>query len=74
MVHNRIRTLFQSQLQSLREYYGRRYEVVLSELEEKINIDDDDLDENELVKRREKFNAALTDAAKRSSKLSHVFK
>lgn len=70
IVNNRIHKLFQSQLQSLREYYGRRYESVLSDLEEKININADDIDENDMAERREKMNAALTDAAKRSSKFS----
>ena len=67
-VDKRIHGLFESQLQALREYYGRSYESLLNDLEEKYNIDLDNMDEEEVKVQREKMNTELADAAKRSSK------
>lgn len=68
MVNQRVHTLFINQLQSLREYYGRRYENILSDLEEQHNINVDCINEEEALERQQKLNIAVTDAAKRSSR------
>jgi hypothetical protein len=59
-----VQRLFETQLHSLREYYGKRYELVLDEL---ANEDtSDSLSDSEKEKKRVKQDAILTDAAKRA--------
>jgi hypothetical protein len=68
IVNSGIHRLFETQIQSLREYYGRRYETILSEIEEENNkhFHSED-DEDVLKRRREKQNGIMTDAAKQST-------
>jgi hypothetical protein len=68
LVNNRVFGLFENQLQSLREYYGRRYEKAMNDLEEEFNSNTDDMEEKEIEEEQQKLNAALADAAKRASK------
>lgn len=67
-MNNRVFGLFENQLQSLREYYGRRYEKAMNDLEEEFNSNTDDMEEREIEEEQQKLNAALADAAKRASK------
>ena len=62
-INESIRRLFEIQLDSLREYYGKRYESVLEECDERF---EDDLNEREKRKRRIDQDATLADAAKRA--------
>jgi len=65
-----VRRLFLHQLQSLREYYGRRYEAFLDEIADEEYHDANSIindDETEHQKKREKKNALLTDAATRAT-------
>ena len=66
-VNENIRRLFDNQLQSLREYYGKRYENIIAKLEEDDDVDILDLDENEVEQRRIKHDTILADEAKKST-------
>ena len=59
--------MFETQLQSLREYYGRRYEVVLNNLDEQMSENPNELDDDELNDYRDKRNALLKEAAEKST-------
>jgi hypothetical protein len=65
--NDHVRRLFENQLQSLREYYGRRYESVIEKLQEDDDLDLLDLDEDELQQRRIKHDTILAEEAKRST-------
>mmetsp|Transcript_10170 Transcript_10170/g.11269 ORF Transcript_10170/g.11269 Transcript_10170/m.11269 type:complete len:756 (+) Transcript_10170:67-2334(+) len=67
IVNSGVYRLFETQLQSIREYYGRRYESVLNTLQEENNSNMDEMDEEKIKIRREKHNTILTGAAKRST-------
>lgn len=64
-VNGEIRRLFEIQLQSLREYYGRKYEAVIEKLQE--NEDDNilDMDEEQLKQKRIENDKVLTEEAKK---------
>jgi len=66
-VNENVRRLFENQLQSLREYYGRRYENIIDKLEEDDDVNVLDLDEDQLEQRRVKHDTILADEAKRST-------
>ena len=61
-----VHRLFENQIQSLREYYGRAYEAVIEKLQENdANIHD--MEEDQLRERRIKHDNTLAEAAKRST-------
>ncbi len=62
-----IHRLFETQLQSLREFYGRRYENILDELEKENMKHLREADGDKLKEMRDKQNAILTEAAKSST-------
>lgn len=66
-VNENVRRLFDNQLQSLREYYGKRYENIIAKLEEDDDVDILDLDEDEVEQRRIKHDTILADEAKKST-------
>lgn len=61
-----LRNLFELQVQALREFYGRRYESILDEVIIE-NAEDNGGGEGDSAKDKEKQEAILTDAAKRST-------
>ena len=73
IINSNILRLFETQLQSLREFYGCRYEAILNELNEEIsNQDGKEMDADKLKERREKYNTIMTDAAKQSTEAFRV--
>ncbi len=73
-VNAHVHRLFEHQLQSLREYYGRRYESIIERLQDDDDIDndndggdDDDLDQEALKQRRMKRDEILAEEAKRAT-------
>lgn len=66
-VNENVRRLFENQLQSLREYYGKRYENIIDKIEEDDDVDVLDLEEDELEQRRVKHDTILADEAKKST-------
>lgn len=64
-VNENVRRLFENQLQSLREYYGRRYEAVIEKLQEDDDGDIHDMEEDQLRQRRIKHDKILVEEAKK---------
>lgn len=66
-VNDKVRRLFENQLNSLREYYGRKYEAVIEKLEDSMGSDIFEMDQEELMQLRRKHDALLAEEAKRST-------
>jgi hypothetical protein len=67
MVNDKVRRLFENQINSLREYYGRKYETVIEKLQDAMSSDIYDLDKQQMTQRRIKFDKLLAEEAKRST-------
>lgn len=66
-VNDKVRRLFENQINSLREYYGRKYETVIEKLQDAMISDTYDLDKEQMTQRRMKFDKLLVEEAKRST-------
>jgi len=71
-VNDNVRRLFEIQLQSLREYCGRRYESVIEQIEEDDDVDLLDMDEDQLEQRRIKHDTILAEEAKRATETFRI--
>jgi hypothetical protein len=66
-VNDKVRRLFENQINSLREYYGRKYETVIEKLQDAMISDTYNLDKEQMTQRRMKFDKLLVEEAKRST-------
>mmetsp|Transcript_16355 Transcript_16355/g.30978 ORF Transcript_16355/g.30978 Transcript_16355/m.30978 type:complete len:703 (-) Transcript_16355:3832-5940(-) len=67
MVNDKVRRLFENQMNSLREYYGRKYEAVIEKLGDAMVGDIYGFDKEQMKQRRLKFEKILAEEAKRST-------